>query len=197
VLIAALSTGHKIGLAVVGCAFIAFALLSSMVIPRLRPDFPAKRLGAFLAVAVGFFVAMMLAVIVFGREQEEEAAAGEQTTTGSTTAPTTTAPAAPPSAALVARGKTLYTSKGCIGCHSLDGSPGAGPTWKGLYGSQVALTDGTAVTADDAYLTKAIDDPDAQIVKGFQPGVMSATIPKGSIPPADVKALVAYIQSVK
>src|SRR5579883_1602045 len=49
------------------------------------------------------------------------------------------APAAnvPVTPALVAQGKTLYAADGCSACHSLDGSRGAGPTWKGLAGSQV------------------------------------------------------------
>jgi hypothetical protein len=42
----------------------------------------------------------------------------------------------------------------------------------------------------------SIEDPDKQIVKGFQPGVMSGTIPKGSISAADATALVAYIKSL-
>ena len=41
-LLAALSTGNKIGLAVVGGAFILFALTSAMVIPRRRPEFPGR-----------------------------------------------------------------------------------------------------------------------------------------------------------
>ena len=37
-LLAALSTGNKIGLAVVGGTFILFALTSSFILPRRRPD---------------------------------------------------------------------------------------------------------------------------------------------------------------
>jgi len=200
VLIAALSTTHKIGLGVIGCAFIAFALISSMVIPRSRPDFPAKRLAAFIGVCFLFFVAMMLAVVIFGRESEEATAGEGESTTVTQTAPaptTTSAEPEAPSAALVAQGKELYTKDGCSGCHSLDGTAGAGPTWKGLYDSQVSLDDGSTVTADDAYLEKSITDPDAEIVQGFQKGIMSASVPKGAIPPEDAKALVAYIESVK
>ncbi len=39
----ALSTGHEIGLALVGGAFIVFALLSSFVFPRRNPNFPGRR----------------------------------------------------------------------------------------------------------------------------------------------------------
>jgi len=109
------------------------------------------------------------------------------------TAPTTT-PAVSP-APLAARGKQLYTSDGCSACHSLSGSAGAGPTLKGLAGSTVALTDGSTVTADDAYLARAITDPDAQVAKGYQPGLMSAAVASYGLSgkPADVQALVAFI----
>ena len=79
-------------------------------------------------------------------------------------------------AALLARGEELWSSTGCSGCHSLDGSTGVGPTMKGLAGSTVALDDGSTVTADEAYLAKSITDPDAQISEGFQAGVMSGAV---------------------
>jgi mono/diheme cytochrome c family protein len=194
VLIASLTTGHKLGLGLIAGAFIVFALVVSMVIPRYRPNFPSERgFKPFLAVAFCLFLATLLAVEVFGVEPKE--AAGKVPVT----VPKIRATRGPiaPSAADVARGKTLYTSLGCIGCHSLDGTAGTGPTWKGLAGSQVALTNGKTVAADGAYLAKSIDDPDADIVKGFQSGIMSAVIKKGATSPADVKALVAFIQSQK
>jgi cytochrome c2 len=106
-------------------------------------------------------------------------------------AATTTAPADSSS------GKQLFAADGCSSCHSLDGSKGVGPTVKGLAGSRVQLTDGSTVTADDAYLTKAITDPDAQIVKGYQKGIMPAAIASFGLAqkPKDVAALVAFINS--
>jgi cytochrome c oxidase subunit 2 len=95
-----------------------------------------------------------------------------------------------------AQGKALYASKGCQSCHSIDGSSGAGPTWKGLAGSKVKLNGGSSVTADTTYLTTSIEDPDKQIVSGFSAGVMSGSVPKGSISAADAKALVAYIETL-
>jgi mono/diheme cytochrome c family protein len=113
------------------------------------------------------------------------------TTTGTTTAPP------PPPAGDAVHGKALYTSLGCIGCHSLDGAKGAGPTFKGLAGSQVKLTDGTTVTADDAYLLEAITDPDKQIVAGFAAGIMSSVIKPGQVSPGDAADLVALIKQQK
>ncbi len=44
-MIFALTTGHKIGLLVVGLAFIVFALVSSFVLPRRNPNFPGRGVG--------------------------------------------------------------------------------------------------------------------------------------------------------
>ena len=94
-------------------------------------------------------------------------------------------------------GQGLYASLGCQGCHSLDGSPSSGPTFKGLYGSRVTLTDGQTVTADDAYLLESILDPDKQIVKGYQPGVMSSVIKPHQVPQDQAKQLVEFIKKQK
>jgi uncharacterized cupredoxin-like copper-binding protein len=95
VLVEALSTGHKVGLAVVGAVFIVFALSSAFLFPRLRSTFPGRGLPAFIIVALVFFFGMLTAVEVFGAEPKEKGATHEA---GSTTAPTqsTTTVAIPP-----------------------------------------------------------------------------------------------------
>jgi cytochrome c oxidase subunit 2 len=114
-------------------------------------------------------------------------------------APTVTgaAPGGGGGGGLAGTGAKLYQSLGCSACHSLTGAKGTGPTFKGLYGSQVQLSNGQAVTADDAYLLESILDPDKQIVKGFAKGIMSAAIAPGSVPEAKAKALIAFIKSKK
>ena len=62
---------------------------------------------------------------------------------------------------LITRGKLLYSSYSCRGCHTIDGRGNAGPTFKHLYGSRVKLTTGRTVIANDAYLLRAILDPNA------------------------------------
>jgi uncharacterized cupredoxin-like copper-binding protein len=72
VLLAALSTGNKIGLAVVGGTFILFALTSSFIAPRRRPDFPGRNgLSVFVLASFVLFAAMVSAVVVFGVEKSE------------------------------------------------------------------------------------------------------------------------------
>ncbi|MGH2934585.1 MAG: cupredoxin domain-containing protein [Gaiellaceae bacterium] len=74
-LLAGLTTGHKIGLGVVAIAFIAFALTSSFVAPRRRPDFPGKNgLSVFVIACLVLFVAMISAVEIFGAESEAKGA---------------------------------------------------------------------------------------------------------------------------
>jgi cytochrome c2 len=94
-------------------------------------------------------------------------------------------------------GEGLYSSRGCQGCHSIDGSASSGPTFKGLFGSTVTLTNGQKVKADEQYLLDSILDPDKQIVKGYQPGVMASAIPKGSVPQDQAQELVDYIKTLK
>jgi plastocyanin len=76
VLVAALSTGNKIGLAVVAAVFITFALTSSFVASRRRPDFPGPNgLSVFVIASIALFAAMITAVVVLGVESEAKGAA--------------------------------------------------------------------------------------------------------------------------
>ena len=91
------------------------------------------------------------------------------------------------------RGQQLYENLGCKACHSLDGSAGVGPSWKGLFGSEVELNDGTKVTADEAYIIESIKNPSAKIVNGYQAG----TMPQFSLTDAQINDIVAFIKTVK
>ena len=144
----------------------------------------ARRHQPLLCVAAGGAVTLLLLAGCGG------GGGGSSETTGASSS-------ASRATGLVVTGKGLYTSKGCNACHSLDGSSGVGPTWKGLAGSTVKLTNGDTVTADAIYLRSSIEDPDKQIVAGFTAGVMSGTIPPGSVSSPDAKALVAFIESVR
>jgi cytochrome c oxidase subunit 2 len=72
------------------------------------------------------------------------------------------------------RGAKWAANLGCVGCHSVDGSPLVGPTWLGLVGRQESLADGSTVTVDEAYITESILHPADKVVAGFQP-LMQAT----------------------
>ena len=72
------------------------------------------------------------------------------------------------------RGALWHSAEGlgCVACHSLDGAPGVGPTWQGLYGKEEELDDGSSVIVDDEYIINSILDPNSQITAGFQPNLM-------------------------
>ncbi len=101
--------------------------------------------------------------------------------------------AAPAGATLAAHGKELAEKSGCLGCHTTTGAPGVGPTWKGLFGRTVVLSDGRTLSADEAYIRESIFDPGAKIVKGF-PNVMPTF--KGALSDDDVTAIIAYIKTL-
>ncbi len=90
-------------------------------------------------------------------------------------------------------GQVLYTQQNCIVCHSVDGSPGVGPTLQGLYGRNEQLQDGSSVLADENYILQSIVEPNFQIVSGYPPA-MPATY--ATLPAEQLDALVAYIKSL-
>lgn len=80
----------------------------------------------------------------------------------------------PASASPADRGSALVQAKGCIACHSLDGSRLVGPSFKGLYGkTEKVVTNGQTreVVVDDAYLMKSMLEPAADVVDSY-PNVM-------------------------
>jgi cytochrome c2 len=167
---------------------------------------PANLVTGQDAVDVADYVAAVAGAPVQSSTVAGGTGAGQTTSTQQTSTQQTTTQAQPTTTQAsggggaggdAAKGKALYTSLGCVGCHSLDGSKGTGPTFKGLYGQTTKLTNGQSVKADMAYLLESILAPDKQIVAGYSPGIMSAVIKPGAVSQADAKALVAYIQTLK
>lgn len=92
------------------------------------------------------------------------------------------------------KGKELAERSGCLACHSIDGSPKIGPTWKGLFGRTVTFTDGTTATADEEYIKNYIEEPNVKVIKGFQPVMPSY---KGMLKDDDITAIIVYIKTLK
>ncbi len=89
----------------------------------------------------------------------------------------------------------VLDSNRCLACHSTDGRPMVGPTFKGLYGStRLVVADGRAreVVADDAYLRRAIREPSAEIVKGY-PTAMEPS----ALTDRQVEDVIAYLKTLR
>jgi cytochrome c oxidase subunit 2 len=121
---------------------------------------------------------------------EDEAAYQTWLKAQPTFAASMSAASAGPTDPLAAKGRALAQSKGCAACHTVDGNPSAGPTWKGLYGKTESFVDGSSAKVDDEYLKREIRDPKSRIVKGFQP-----IMPTIDVSDDELAALTAYIKS--
>jgi cytochrome c oxidase subunit 2 len=95
----------------------------------------------------------------------------------------------------VLRGQQLVAQFGCGACHSIDGTEKTGPTWQGLFGSQVPLTDGSTILADREYLVSSIVNPNLHIVDGYSPNVMPSFAE--ILDQTEVESIAAYIETLK
>lgn len=90
-------------------------------------------------------------------------------------------------------GEKLYTSLGCIACHSLDGGKNHGPTLKGSFGSKREFLNGSSLIVDDAYIRESIENPMAKTVQGYLTGMM----PPYKLQQAEYDSLIMFIKSVR
>ncbi len=99
-----------------------------------------------------------------------------------------------PASNVVAEGGRIAAVQGCLKCHSVDGTRHIGPTFVNLYGRAEKLQSGATVVADEAYLTRSMMDPGAELVAGYQ-NVMPTF--QGKLAPPDAAAIVEYIKSLR
>ena len=90
-------------------------------------------------------------------------------------------------------GEKLYTSLGCIACHSLDGGKNHGPTLKGSFGSKREFLSATSLVVNEAYIRESIENPMAKTVKGYLTGMM----PPYKLEQAEYDSLILFIKSVR
>jgi cytochrome c2 len=90
-------------------------------------------------------------------------------------------------------GEKLYTSLGCIACHSLDGGKNHGPTLTGSFGSKREFLSGASLVVDEAYIRESIENPMAKTVKGYLTGMM----PPYKLEQAEYDSLILFIKSVR
>jgi mono/diheme cytochrome c family protein len=193
----ALTTNQKLGLAITAAIFIAFALLSALVIPRGNPDFPGRRgLVPFILLTVILTIAMLGAVEVWAKEDHAAAEAGHGTTeTEPPPPPAEPPPTGPPpptttgggeSSGSPEAGRAVFLAQGCGNCHTF---PPAGTS--GTVGPNL----GEALAGKDAaFIRESIVDPNAEIASGYSAGVMPETY-EDQLSPKQLNDLVAFLAS--
>lgn len=93
---------------------------------------------------------------------------------------------------LASQGERLFQKFACNTCHTGDATA-RGPVLNGLFGSDVMLSTNQIVKADDNYIRESILNPQAKIVKGFQP-IMPTF--QGQVSEDDLIKLLAYIKTL-
>jgi cytochrome c oxidase subunit 2 len=91
-------------------------------------------------------------------------------------------------------GALVHENRGCATCHSLDGTRGQGPSWKGIFGQTHAFADGASAVVDENYLRESILDPNAKVVQGYEP-VMPTY--KGLLRDREVLGVIEFIKQLK
>ena len=102
--------------------------------------------------------------------------------------------AAEPEATLspaAAAGFDVFSDNGCVSCHGANGQGDIGPPLTELYGTEVSLDDGSTVVADDAYLRRAIAEPDAERVDGYE-----VAMPVNGLDDAEIESLIEWIRKI-
>lgn len=95
-------------------------------------------------------------------------------------------------------GEAIAKANGCFACHSLDGSKLVGPSFKGIYGAKKAVIENgkeIEIEVNDEYLKNSIIEPNAQIVKGFNQGLMQSY--EGTISDEDIDKIVDYLRTIE
>jgi cytochrome c oxidase subunit 2 len=93
-------------------------------------------------------------------------------------------------------GLAVLKANACLTCHSLDGTKIIGPSFKGLYGTKrmvVTAQGEKEVVANDEYIKNSLLDPNGEVVKGFNKGLMQPY--KDVIKGDDLDKIVDYFKT--
>jgi cytochrome c oxidase subunit II len=91
-------------------------------------------------------------------------------------------------------GRLIWENRGCATCHSLTGEKGQGPSWKGIWGEDQKMTDGTVQHVDENYVRESILFPQKHIVLGYE-GIMPTY--QGLLREREIQGVIAFIKSLK
>jgi cytochrome c oxidase subunit 2 len=89
-------------------------------------------------------------------------------------------------------GKRVYEKQGCNACHTVDGTPKIGPSWKGMFGRTENLASGGSVKVDENYIRESILDPQAKVVASFPP-----SMPVTKLSDREITGVIEYLKTLK
>ena len=96
---------------------------------------------------------------------------------------------------LAQKGEKLYNGKGCVACHTIDGSARVGPSWKGAWGTIREMTDGRKMEYDENYFRNCVLNPSSKTVKGYPAGVMPSF--QGQLSEDQIAQLIEFVKTLK
>jgi mono/diheme cytochrome c family protein len=111
-----------------------------------------------------------------------------------TARPVVAPPGARPDPATAEQGRKVFEHKGCIGCHSTDGTPKVGPSLAHYFGSTLKLDDGTTAVADEARFRARLLHPRHGGQAGYNYVGPSY---EGQIKAREIDALIAYVRTLR
>ena len=183
---------------------VALDVIHSLYIPAFRvkqdlvPDkknnftwFEPERVGSyelFCAEYCGLQHSYMNTVVKVMKQSDFEAWMAD------TTKVTTVAEVESPAAT----GKRIMQNIGCFACHTINGTKLVGPSYKGIWGEeQTVVTNGQTRTVkiDEEYIKRSILDPNADVVQGFNKGLMVSY--RGQLSDDDIANIIEYLKTVK
>ena len=89
-------------------------------------------------------------------------------------------------------GRQILEDKGCLACHSLDGTPGIGPSLKGVWDKHVELVNGKGHDLDPDFFRQLVLHPTENVVKGYEP-----LMPELPVTDQELKQIEEYLKDLK
>ena len=89
-------------------------------------------------------------------------------------------------------GQKLLDAKGCLACHSIDGTAALGPTFKNAWGQPVHLADGTTRILDENFFAAKVLHPTDLATDGFPP-----VMPEVKVTPDELQRMEQYLKELK
>lgn len=102
-----------------------------------------------------------------------------------------------PEASPAEQGFEVLRRNGCNACHSMDGSKLVGPSYLGGWGNTRIVQTGREkreIVVDEAYIRRSIYDPNADVVDGYNQGLMLSY--EGMVSEEEVTLIIEYLKAL-